>query len=222
MVASNRIGTEVFEQSEITFYGGSFIAGPTGEIVAQVCACVCKGLAGQGGAGKGSRKWVGLHAKAGPLPPAALCMSLLCCPQPPAAWLEACARGPAAPAGWGARATGQRGHRPQPRQSGGGRHRHLRPGRDPGQPRGVRIQGRQSRENEGINRGGGRGKQRACCASLPVCCPEAAVGWRPECGAVTLCCDAQTSACRWGLFRDRRPDLYGPLQTLDGASNRRS
>ena len=22
----------------------------------------------------------------------------------------------------------------------------------------------------------------------------------------------------WGLFRDRRPDLYGPLQTLDGSS----
>ena len=35
VVASNRIGTETFERSHITFYGGSFIAGPTGEIVAQ-------------------------------------------------------------------------------------------------------------------------------------------------------------------------------------------
>jgi hypothetical protein len=36
VVASNRIGTETFEHSHITFYGGSFIAGPAGEIVAQV------------------------------------------------------------------------------------------------------------------------------------------------------------------------------------------
>jgi hypothetical protein len=36
VVASNRIGTEAFEHSHITFYGGSFIAGPSGEIVAQV------------------------------------------------------------------------------------------------------------------------------------------------------------------------------------------
>lgn len=40
VVASNRIGTERFEDpvSEITFYGGSFIADPTGAIVAQVGA----------------------------------------------------------------------------------------------------------------------------------------------------------------------------------------
>lgn len=36
IMASNRIGVETFEQSQITFYGGSFIAGPTGEILAQV------------------------------------------------------------------------------------------------------------------------------------------------------------------------------------------
>jgi len=36
VIASNRIGTETFENSHITFYGGSFIAGPSGEIVAQV------------------------------------------------------------------------------------------------------------------------------------------------------------------------------------------
>ena len=36
VVASNRIGTETFQHSHITFYGGSFIAGPAGEIVAQV------------------------------------------------------------------------------------------------------------------------------------------------------------------------------------------
>lgn len=36
VVASNRIGTERFDASHITFYGGSFIAGPAGEIVAQV------------------------------------------------------------------------------------------------------------------------------------------------------------------------------------------
>jgi N-carbamoylputrescine amidase len=34
LVASNRIGTEKTAQSEITFYGTSFIAGPEGEIVA--------------------------------------------------------------------------------------------------------------------------------------------------------------------------------------------
>lgn len=45
VVASNRIGTETFElknigsgsvTSEITFYGGSFICGPTGEVVKQI------------------------------------------------------------------------------------------------------------------------------------------------------------------------------------------
>jgi N-carbamoylputrescine amidase len=36
LVASNRIGTEAGERSEITFYGTSFIAGPTGEIVADM------------------------------------------------------------------------------------------------------------------------------------------------------------------------------------------
>jgi N-carbamoylputrescine amidase len=36
LVASNRIGTERGRASEITFYGSSFIAGPTGEIVAEL------------------------------------------------------------------------------------------------------------------------------------------------------------------------------------------
>jgi N-carbamoylputrescine amidase len=36
LVASNRIGTEAGERSEITFYGTSFIAGPTGEIVSDM------------------------------------------------------------------------------------------------------------------------------------------------------------------------------------------
>ena len=35
VVASNRIGTEVIEDSELTFYGSSFIAGPTGELLAE-------------------------------------------------------------------------------------------------------------------------------------------------------------------------------------------
>ncbi len=35
LVASNRIGEEKAESGSITFYGGSFIAGPTGEIKAQ-------------------------------------------------------------------------------------------------------------------------------------------------------------------------------------------
>ena len=34
LIASNRIGREVGETCEITFYGTSFIAGPTGEILA--------------------------------------------------------------------------------------------------------------------------------------------------------------------------------------------
>ncbi|EIE19286.1 putative carbon-nitrogen family hydrolase putative [Coccomyxa subellipsoidea C-169] len=36
LVASNRIGEEKAESGSITFYGGSFIAGPTGEIKAQI------------------------------------------------------------------------------------------------------------------------------------------------------------------------------------------
>ena len=36
LVASNRIGTEKGDKSSITFYGGSFIAGSTGEIIKQV------------------------------------------------------------------------------------------------------------------------------------------------------------------------------------------
>ena len=40
-----------------------------------------------------------------------------------------------------------------------------------------------------------------------------------RCGAHSL---AQLAPfCRWGMFRDRRPDLYGPLLTLDGTSNHR-
>lgn len=35
IVAANRIGTESGRASEITFYGGSFIAGPTGELLAK-------------------------------------------------------------------------------------------------------------------------------------------------------------------------------------------
>ncbi|MDZ4870092.1 MAG: nitrilase-related carbon-nitrogen hydrolase, partial [Alphaproteobacteria bacterium] len=35
LIASNRIGREVGETCEITFYGTSFIAGPTGEILAE-------------------------------------------------------------------------------------------------------------------------------------------------------------------------------------------
>jgi N-carbamoylputrescine amidase len=35
LVASNRIGREIGETCEVTFYGSSFIAGPTGDIVAQ-------------------------------------------------------------------------------------------------------------------------------------------------------------------------------------------
>jgi N-carbamoylputrescine amidase len=35
LVASNRIGAESWDNAEMRFYGGSFIAGPTGEVVAQ-------------------------------------------------------------------------------------------------------------------------------------------------------------------------------------------
>lgn len=38
VVASNRIGTEEFKNSEITFYGGSFISGQHGEVLQQVGA----------------------------------------------------------------------------------------------------------------------------------------------------------------------------------------
>lgn len=36
MVASNRIGTETFKGSSITFYGGSFISGQHGQVLKQV------------------------------------------------------------------------------------------------------------------------------------------------------------------------------------------
>ena len=36
LVASNRVGTEIQENSSMTFYGSSFISGPTGEIVKQM------------------------------------------------------------------------------------------------------------------------------------------------------------------------------------------
>ncbi len=38
-------------------------------------------------------------------------------------------------------------------------------------------------------------------------------------GLVTACFDLDEVGeyrARWGLFRDRRPDLYGALATLDG------
>lgn len=38
VVASNRVGKEEFEGSSITFYGGSFISGQRGEVLAQVGA----------------------------------------------------------------------------------------------------------------------------------------------------------------------------------------
>jgi N-carbamoylputrescine amidase len=36
LVASNRIGRETGQAGEVTFYGSSFIASPTGEIVAEL------------------------------------------------------------------------------------------------------------------------------------------------------------------------------------------
>lgn len=38
VVASNRVGVETFGDSQITFYGGSFVGGQEGEVVAQVGA----------------------------------------------------------------------------------------------------------------------------------------------------------------------------------------
>jgi hypothetical protein len=42
LVASNRIGKEEMSSGHITFYGGSFISGPTGDIRAQVCGFLFK------------------------------------------------------------------------------------------------------------------------------------------------------------------------------------
>lgn len=36
VVANNRVGEEVYEKSRIKFYGGSFISGQYGEVLAQV------------------------------------------------------------------------------------------------------------------------------------------------------------------------------------------
>lgn len=40
IIAANRIGKEEFENSNITFYGGSFITDETGSVVAQVSGCL--------------------------------------------------------------------------------------------------------------------------------------------------------------------------------------
>ena len=39
VIASNRIGTERLEDSELTFYGASFIADPTGDKIAEAGRC---------------------------------------------------------------------------------------------------------------------------------------------------------------------------------------
>jgi predicted amidohydrolase len=36
VIANNRVGEEVYEKSRITFYGGSFISGQHGQVLAQV------------------------------------------------------------------------------------------------------------------------------------------------------------------------------------------
>jgi predicted amidohydrolase len=36
VIANNRVGEEVYEKSRIRFYGGSFISGQHGEVLAQV------------------------------------------------------------------------------------------------------------------------------------------------------------------------------------------
>jgi predicted amidohydrolase len=43
VVASNRIGTEEFAKSNITFYGGSFISGNRGNVLKQVGAATDRG-----------------------------------------------------------------------------------------------------------------------------------------------------------------------------------
>jgi hypothetical protein len=34
---------------------------------------------------------------------------------------------------------------------------------------------------------------------------------------LAITCPTCFCGCRWGIFRDRRPDLYTPLVTLDGS-----
>lgn len=41
MIANNRVGEEVYEKSRIRFYGGSFISGQHGEVLAQVRVSGC-------------------------------------------------------------------------------------------------------------------------------------------------------------------------------------
>ncbi len=38
VIASNRVGKEEFGEKNITFYGGSFVSGQKGEVLAQVAA----------------------------------------------------------------------------------------------------------------------------------------------------------------------------------------
>jgi predicted amidohydrolase len=41
VIANNRVGEEVYEKSRIRFYGGSFISGQHGEVLAQVRVSGC-------------------------------------------------------------------------------------------------------------------------------------------------------------------------------------
>ena len=65
-------------------------------------------------------------------------------------------------------------------------------------------------------------------AARQVCCPALghlysfSIGdlqvTLQECMVLMCWCNG----CSWGLFRDRRPDLYGPILTLDGVTGRRT
>lgn len=51
----------------------------------------------------------------------------------------------------------------------------------------------------------------------PVPAQEGARWWSHH-ARPSLC---PTVPCSWGMFRDRRPDLYGAIATLDGSRNAR-
>ena len=54
----------------------------------------------------------------------------------------------------------------------------------------------------------------ACGMHMPVTQPRP--GHSLETAACIKCLTRALDTRSWGLFRDRRPDLYGPLLTLDG------
>lgn len=199
VIAANRLGREEFEKSHITFYGGSFITDETGRVVAQVAG----GLAGRGVSVSGALmavicngRWRVVGDTCGPLTGPLLFTSLPPLPQ-------------------------VGGKVPTP--NGG-------PDADPEQVEGFVTA---SFDLDEIRTARARYSWGSALASvLPRTGHESHRSPTiPQCHARSLRSSLKdthprllprhSSLCSWGLFRDRRPELYGAIRTLDGVSAHR-